>query len=223
MGAIRQGAPLVASLTAMALSAFDRNRPAGAGLLALAAWSAWFFRDPPRNCPGDPQTLYSAADGTVMSVEDIEWDWFIHGRALRIATFLSLLDVHVNRSPAAGRLVAYRRDPGTFAPAFLTHGSEHNARQLLGFEIHGDHGHQDHQDHPARPSSQVVVAQMAGFLARRIVTWRLPGDTVAAGDKIGMIRFGSRTDVIIPAGLAEPLVSPGTKVRSGVTPLARYL
>jgi phosphatidylserine decarboxylase len=113
----------------------------------------------------------------------------------------------VNRSPAAGRLVAYRRDPGGFAPAFLVGHSERNARRLLGIEA----------------ESRIVVAQVAGVLARRIVSWRLPGDRLAAGQKLGMIRFGSRTDLLVPAGLATALVRPGATVRAGLTPLARYV
>ncbi|MBI3969890.1 MAG: phosphatidylserine decarboxylase [Chloroflexi bacterium] len=213
LGAVRAGAPIVAATTAAALAALAKNRSLGLSLFALAAWSAWFFRDPPRQCPGEPGTLYAAADGVITAIDEVEWDWFVHGRALRIVTFLSAFDVHVNRSPAAGRLVAYRRDSGGFAPAFLVGGSERNARQLLGIEEGWG---------PGSEANRIVVAQIVGLLARRIVSWRLPGDTLAAGQKLGMIRFGSRTDVLIPAGLAEPLVTKGTRVRAGLTPIARY-
>lgn len=170
-----------------------------------------------RRCPAEPGVLYAPADGTITAVDEVEWDWHVHGRALRIVTFLSILDVHVNRSPAAGRLVAYRRDAGGFAPAFLTGHSESNARQLLGIEVERAPGIPD----PAS-DRHIVVAQVVGILARRIVSWRLPGDTLAAGEKLGMIRFGSRTDLLVPAGLATPLARPGTVVRAGITPLARY-
>ncbi|MGH2354985.1 MAG: phosphatidylserine decarboxylase [Chloroflexota bacterium] len=234
LGAIRAGAPLATGLAMVGLAAVARSRPMGVALLALASWAAWFFRDPPRVCPGEPDTVYAAADGVVTAVDEVEWDWFIYGRALRIVTFLSLVDVHVNRSPVAGRLVASRRDPGSFAPAFLVGGSANNARQLLGIEaefevrrstIEARHDRlrtSNLEPRTAPGRHRVVVAQVAGFLARRIVSWRLPGDAVAAGQKLGMIRFGSRTDVLVPAGVAEPLVSPGTRVRAGLTPIARY-
>jgi phosphatidylserine decarboxylase len=240
-GAAREGAPLVAVAAAVALLAAG-NRPSagysrragrrGTGIpgtrvgrfggAALAAWGAWFFRDPVRRCPGDPATLYAAADGRILVVDQVESDWFVRGPALRIATFLSPLDVHVNRSPAAGRLVAYRREPGSFAPAFLAGRSGQNARQLLGIEI-GGHGAAAGRPAGGAQRDRLVVTQIAGLVARRIVSWRLPGDALAAGQKLGMIRFGSRTDVTLPAGLAEPLVAPGDRVQAGLTPIARYI
>ena len=230
LAAVREGAPLVAALALAGLVAgARRQRVAGAGLLALATWCGWFFRDPPRRCPAEAGVLYAPADGVVTAVDEVDWDWFFHGRALRILTFLSLFDVHVNRSPAAGRLVAYRRDPGGFAPAFLVPRSERNARQLLGIEVQSEVRSPKSEvdsmtsDFGLRTSDRrIVVAQVAGLLARRIVAWRLPGDKLAAGQKLGMIRFGSRTDLLVPAGLAAPLVRPGDTVRAGLTPLARY-
>jgi phosphatidylserine decarboxylase len=220
--ATRDGAPLVAGLTLLALAVARRHALAGGGVFALAAGCAWFFRDPPRHCPGEPGVLYAPADGVVTAVDQVEWNWFFHGRALRIVTFLSVLDVHVNRSPVAGRLLAYRRDPGGFAPAFLTRRSEGNARQLLGIEVEPE-GQSPPWNRQARSSEgRIVVAQVVGVLARRIVSWRLPGDKLAAGQKLGMIRFGSRADLLMPAELATPLVTPGAVVRAGLTPLARY-
>jgi phosphatidylserine decarboxylase len=216
LAAVREGAPLTAAVVALGLAAWRRQRVLGAGLLALAAWSAWFFRDPPRRCPGEPDLLYAPADGVIVAVDEVDWDWYIHGRALRIATFLSPLDVHVNRSPAAGRLVAYRREPGAFAPAFLTGHAERNARQLLAIERGLPRAGE------AAEGDRIVVAQITGMVARRIVSWRLPGDPVAAGQKLGMIRFGSRTDLLAPAGVASPLVATGLHVRAGLTPVARY-
>jgi phosphatidylserine decarboxylase len=220
---VRAGAPIVIAFGVVALLVLSRSRPLGAVLLVITAWAAWFFRDPERTCPAEPGVLYSAADGRVMKVEELDWDWHIHGRALRVAIFLSALDVHVNRSPGAARIVASRRDPGPFAPAFLKGASERNARQLIGMELE-ETGLPDYTRAFQQPDGRrLVVAQIVGIMARRIVTWRLPGDSVAAGAKLGMIRFGSRTDVIVPAGLAEPLVRPGDRVIAGITPIARYL
>jgi phosphatidylserine decarboxylase len=243
LAAMREGAPLVVALALAGVAVARRRRLWGGGLLALAAWCGWFFRDPPRRCPAEPGVLYAPADGVVTTVDAVEWDWFFHGRALRIVIFLSIFDVHVNRSPAAGRLVAYRRDPGGFAPAFLVGPSERNARQLLGIEMDSPKslvlspkstigGSPQTQEVGLRTQDlgprthdfgrRIVVAQVAGLLARRIVSWRLPGDELAAGEKLGMIRFGSRTDLLVPAGQAAPLVRPGETVRAGLTPLARY-
>ncbi len=244
----------MATTALAALLVMARLRRSGAALLALAAWLAWFFRDPPRACPGDPDLLYAPADGVVTAVEEIEWPWFIQGRALRVITFLSAFDVHVIRSPAAARLVAYERIAGGFAPAFLTQRSERNARLLLALvrEVHeagegaapgasagGAIGIR-REDRPLdgtagqeellagltvqlpAPERRIVVAQVAGLLARRIVSWRWPGDQLAAGEKLGMIKLGSRTDLLVPAGVAVPLVQSGDRVQAGLTPLLRY-
>ena len=210
--AVREGLPLVAALAAAGALTLTRSRPAGALLLGVTVWAAWFFRDPERLCPAEAGVLYSAADGRVMSVEEVDCEWHLHGRALRIAVFLSPLDVHVNRSPVAARLVASRRDPGPFAPAFLVGHSDANARQLLGLEVDGRSG----------PGGKMVVTQIVGFMARRIVSWRLPGDHLDAGEKLGMIRLGSRTDVLLPLDAVSPLVRAGDRVFAGVTPVARY-
>lgn len=228
LGAVRSGVPLVAVLGAfggwgwIAGRRRPRHRWWSAPLLALTLWVAWFFRDPPRRCPGDQDVLYAPADGTVTAVDEVDWDWFFHGRALRLVTFLSLLDVHVTRSPVAGRLVASRRDRGGHAPAFLVRGADRNARLLSGIvrrplpstPLGGQPGDQ--------PDDRVVLAQVVGFLARRIVPWRSPEDRVLAGQKMGLMRFGSRADVLIPAGRAVPLVAPGDRIRAGLTPIARY-
>ena len=214
---------MVAALALAGLGVARRRPVAGAGLLALATWCGWFFRDPSRRCAAEPGVLYAPADGVVMAVDEVEWDWFFRGRALRIVTFLSIFDVHVNRSPAAGRLMAYRRDPGGFAPAFLAGHSERNARQLLGIEVQPEVRSPKPEFIDATSDRRLVVAQVAGLLARQIVSWRLPGDRLAAGQKLGMIRFGSRTDLLVPASHALPLVQTGDMVRAALTPLARYV
>lgn len=247
----------MATTALAALLVMVRLRRFGVALLTLAAWLAWFFRDPPRACPGDPGLLYAPADGVVTAVEEIDWPWFIQGRALRVVTFLSAFDVHVIRSPAAARLVAYERIAGGFAPAFLAQRSERNARLLLALvrevqeasegaapgasaggaigirqedqplqPLDGATGQEESLPGPTvqlpAPERRIVVAQVAGLLARRIVSWRWPGDRLAAGEKLGMIKLGSRTDLLVPAGVAVPLVQSGDRVRAGLTPLLRY-
>jgi phosphatidylserine decarboxylase len=206
--ALREGLPLIAGAAALAvvLGALDR-RLAWPPLLLAGAIAA-FFRDPRRTTPPDDGCIYAAADGFVLDVDEIDEPWFLGGRALRIITFLSLFDVHVNRSPVAGTLRKTRHIDGGYAPAMDRAGSEQNERQLLGIE-------------GARGS--LVVVQIAGLLARRIRLWVEPGTTLRAGEKFGMIKFGSRTDVIVPLGEARALVARGDRVRAGLTPIARYL
>lgn len=189
------GAPLLLS-----------GRRSGWPLLALAAGVLAFFRDPERPPPTDPALVYAASDGFVTGVDDdVEEPWLPGGRALRITVFLSLHNVHVNRSPVAGRITRTERLGQGFAPALL-HGAQDNRRNRLAL------------DGPAGP---VVVVQVAGALARTITNWVRTEDRVVAGERLGIIHFGSRTDVLLPAGAADVLVSRGTRVVGGVTPLAR--
>lgn len=183
-----------------------RGRRAGWGLLAAAAAVTAFFRDPERAVPQDPALVLAASDGFVTGVdEDVEEPWLPGGRATRVTVFLSLTDVHVNRSPVAGRLTRAEEVGEGFAPALLK-GAQDNRRNRLAL------------DGPAGP---VVVVQVAGALARTITNWAAVGDDLAAGERIGLIHFGSRTDVLLPAGSADVLVQRGSRVRGGVTPLAR--
>ncbi len=178
------------------------------GLLAtgIAGAVLLFFRDPERPLDPDPDVVYAAADGVVTDVEDAHEPWIPGGEALRISTFLSIHNVHVNRSPVEGSVTKMEEVAGGFLPAFLG-GSKGNYQNRLTID---------------GPKGRAVVAQIAGVVARRISRWVEIGERVAAGQRIGLIHFGSRTDVILPAGSADPLVSPGDLVWAGVTPLARY-
>ena len=192
---VAAGAPLVLS-----------GRRSGWALLGLAASVLAFFRDPERPLPRDPSLVYAASDGFVTAVdEDVDDPWLPMPSATRITVFLSLHNVHVNRSPVAGRISAAEQLGEGFAPALLS-GAQDNRRNRLAL------------DGPAGP---VVVVQVAGALARTISNWVRVGDRVVAGERLGLIHFGSRTDVLLPAEAADVLVSRGTRVRAGVTPLAR--
>lgn len=205
--AVREGWPLIAGLAALAvpLGALDRRLIWPPLLLAGAV--AAFFRDPRRVTPPDEWCIYAAADGIILAIDEVDEPWFLGGRGLRIVIFLTLFNVHVNRSPVAGCLEKIQHIDGGYAPAMSRVGSEENERQLLA--ISGAHG-------------PLVVVQIAGLLARRIRLWTAPGATLRAGQKVGMIKFGSRTDVIVPLGTAHPLVAKGDRVKAGITPLARY-
>lgn len=165
-----------------------------------------FFRDPKRDLPAEPDVLYAPADGTIVGVDTVPEKWLGGDDALRISTFLALHNVHVNRSPAAGEIVEAESIGGGYAPAFLSRAAE-NHRKRLAIEDGG---------------RRVVVVQTAGMLARRISSWAWLGDRVAPGERIAVIHFGSRAEVLVPAGDAEPLARVGQRVRAGVTPLARY-
>ena len=180
-----------------------------AGLLGLGAAGAslLFFRDPERPLEPDPDIVYSAADGFVTEVEEAHEDWIPGGEALRISTFLSIHNVHVNRSPVQGSITKMEEVAGRFVPAFLGGAKEENHQNRIAID---------------GPRGRTVVVQIAGMVARRISRWVDTGESVAAGQRIGLIHFGSRTDVLLPAGSADPLVRTGDRVRAGETPLARY-
>jgi phosphatidylserine decarboxylase len=172
--------------------------PPGRARLAAAASTALcaaFFRDPDRE-PGDAEFV-APADGRVTAVDrcaDGRW---------RVSIYMSLRDVHVNRAPADAAVLGRQHHPGGHLPAF-DKDSERNERMHWTF---------------ATPRGPLELIQIAGALARRIVPYRAPGDAVLCGERIGLIRFGSRTDVVLPRGV-EPDVSVGDRVRAGVSRLA---
>ena len=181
-------------------------RRSGLLLTGIAGASLLFFRDPERPLEPEPDVVYAAADGIVTDVEDAHEPWIAGGEALRISTFLSIHNVHVNRSPVEGSITKMEEVAGGFLPAFLG-GAKGNYQNRIAID---------------GPEGRAVVAQIAGAVARRISRWIQIGDSVTAGQRIGLIHFGSRTDVLLPKGSADPLVSPGDLVRAGKTPLARY-
>jgi len=172
-------------------------------LLALCAGTAFFFRDPQRIPPTDAGVVVSPADGRVMEVTEEA----VEGRAgRRISIFLSIMNVHVNRSPMAGRVgkVEYRR--GRFYNAMRSRASVDNEQNVI---------------HLQTERGEIVFKQIAGAIARRVVCWKRPGDEVKLGERIGLIRFGSRMDVWLPQD-AEIVARPGQHVAGGVSVLARW-
>jgi phosphatidylserine decarboxylase len=170
-----------------------------------AAAAIAFFRDPPRAVVPDEGVAYAACDGRVLAVERVRDARFGEEEWLRIAVFLSLLDVHINRSPIAGKVVQQVRAAGGYAPADSPAAARNHALYTV---IDG-------------PRARCVVAQRAGLVARRIVAWARPGALLAQGDRFGLIRFGSRTDVYLPASRFAATVAPGESVIGGVTAIAR--
>ncbi len=198
-----KGATLMTALSALMRAL--KIPYASAPLAAAAGYSA-FLRDPERKVRLDTQLAYSAADGTVLAIETRNDPRLGEGEWVRISTFLGVNDVHINRSPIAGKIVDGFSRSGGNQPAFRP-GAEHNHSRFTVIE--GLYG-------------RCAVAQRVGVLARRIVNWFGVGDLLAQGERYGLIRFGSRTDVYLPSGMVEVLVKPGDRVVGGITPLARY-
>ena len=165
-------------------------------VLLLAAFVAFFFRNPKREIPSDPRIIVSPADGRVVKIERV-------GNVTKLSIFLSIFNVHVNRSPIAGRIEAMDYRKGKFKAAFDHAASVENERNII-MVTQGD--------------LKLVFTQIAGLIARRIVCWKKVGDTVSKGELIGLIRFGSRVDVLFPAG-TEVTVERGARVRGGSTPI----
>lgn len=171
----------------------------------------WFFRDPERSIPAGPGLVVSPADGKVVEITRLEYDGYVDGPAVRIGIFLSILNVHVNRAPLAAKVIALRYYPGQFISALKPESATENEAMWIALE----------EERP--PYRRIAVRQIAGQFARRIVCDLRPGETVARGHKFGMIKLGSRTELILPA--AEDLTilaEVGQKVRGGADVLAQY-
>jgi phosphatidylserine decarboxylase len=176
----------------------------------LLIWLISFFRNPLRRIPDDPRAIVSPADGLVVDVTQLAHYDFIGGPAVRIGIFLSIFNVHINRAPLAGRVVELHYHPGEFLNALRPESAERNEFMWIGFE----------QIDP--PSRRFAVRQISGMLARRIVCTLQPGQTVTRGEIFGMIKLGSRTELILPADAAEATVQPGDLVRAGSHVVARW-
>ncbi len=165
-----------------------------------------FFRDPLRNPPPGAYHIIAPADGKVIVVKPVEESEFFHSRAQLISIFMSPLDVHVNRNPVSGIVRYTRYVPGEYFAAFEDKASEKNEQMIVGID---------------NSLGKVLFKQIAGFIARRIVCTLKVGDTVTAGHRFGMIKFGSRVDVVIPADAAVQ-VKVGDRTVAGETVLADF-
>lgn len=200
----KAGVPFIAGALAPAAAlAAARRYGWAATFAALGGFLAFFFRDPDRAVPSDPNLVVAPADGRVMIAGPSEPRWSPPGDWLQIAIFLSPLDVHINRSPVDGRITRVDYRQGRFLPAYQPHASE-NERNEIWIDHHGE---------------TVVVRQVVGVLARRIVCRVGEGDALARGERIGLMKFGSRMDVFLPRH-AHLAVSVGERVVGGETVLA---
>lgn len=180
-------------------------------LAALAvlffSFSLYFFRDPERRINADPHALLAPADGTVIDVRQVDEPRYMQGKAQRISIFMSVFNVHVNRSPASGTIEQVRYHQGKFISAFKEKASEDNENLFVGL-VWKEH------------NRRIAVAFIAGLIARRIVFYKRLHDTVSQGERINMIRFGSRVDLYVPADVPVS-VKKGDKVTAGLTVVAR--
>jgi phosphatidylserine decarboxylase len=179
---------------------------AGLGFLA-AAFFLYFFRDPERAIPGDAAVIVSPADGRVIRVDEVREEEFLQGVAKRVAIFMNVFNVHVNRAPVAGVIASSEHRNGRFLAAFKDEAEKTNERQAT--LLAADQG------------SQVLVVQIAGLLARRIIAFRSPGDRLSKGERLGLICFGSRVDIYLPA-TCEVIVKKGDRLQAGASILGRW-
>jgi len=208
----REGFPFILGAALLAAAAFAvavNRRSWGFWLVALfvlvlAVWVAYFFRDPERTGQRGPTLVISPADGKLVMVTEVDEPSFIGGRALRLSIFMNVFNVHVNRYPVGGAVKYLFYNKGKFLNAASDKSSLENEQQSVGIET--AHG-------------RVLVRQIAGLIARRIVTYSLMNEVVHQGDRMGMIRFGSRVDVFLPTS-AHVKSKPGDVMAGGVTVLA---
>jgi len=200
-----EGWPFIAASMALTGLAFGFGPPWLTAVLgAGAAFVIAFFRNPSRAVPGDEHTVVAPADGRVLAVDAIEDE---HGRkGLRIAIFLSVFNVHVNRAPLAGRVLSLTRGGTRFLAAWDPRGERENVRLAMELEL--------------ADGRRIVVTQITGLIARRIVCHARVGDWILRGARYGLIRFGSRTDVLLPPG-SVATVKPGDPVRGGASIIGR--
>lgn len=196
--------PFVAAAAIPAVAAAWWSGPVALALLVVPLAVALFFRDPARRVPADPSLVLSPADGVVMHAGPARPDETPAGTWQQVTIFLSVLDVHINRTPLSGRVLSVAYVPGSFRAAFRAdaHRNEHS-------EIWLDHD-----------GVVIVVRQVVGLLARRVVCRVAVGQALAAGERIGLMKFGSRMDVFVPV-TAALAVARGDRVRGGETVLAR--
>ncbi len=173
-------------------------------LLLVALWVAYFFRDPERTGDRGPSLVVSPADGKLIMITEVDEPGFIHGRAIRLSIFMNVFNVHVNRYPVGGVVKYIHYNKGKFFNAAAEKSSLENEQMSVGIET---------------PRYRILVRQIAGLIARRIVTYSKLAETVKQGDRMGIIRFGSRVDVFIPTG-SRVQAKLGDATTAGVTILA---
>ncbi len=197
-----EGLPVVAvlAIAAVALWALGWYK-AAAVVTALCVFSLWFFRNPERVIPAGEGLVVAPADGKVVFVGEVNETRYLNARALKVSIFMSVFDVHVNRAPESGRVAEIRYNKGKFFSANLDKASLDNEQNAVIMDT---------------PRGRLMFVQIAGLIARRIVCWTNPGDTLTRGERFGLIMFGSRLDLYMPPG-TEIRVKNGDRTKAGET------
>ncbi len=199
----REGVPFLAAVAVPAAAAWALGwTVVGALFGAAALFTGWFFRNPSRRIPDGPNLIVSPGDGRVLAVMEEEEPRFLKARAVRVSIFLSPLNVHINRTPCEGLVKAISYSPGKFLVASRTEATLQNEQTAMLIET--DAG------------CRILCVQVAGYVARRIVCWLSEGERVERGERYGLIRFGSRMDLYVPAG-TQVWVKAGDRVTGGET------
>lgn len=175
-------------------------------LTLLTLWVAYFFRDPERTGERGPDVVIAPADGRVVHVMEVDEPAFMQGRAMRVSIFMNVFNVHVNRYPSTGVVKYLHYNPGKFLNAATEKSSLENEQSSVGIET---------------PRGRVMMRQIAGLIARRIITYSKVDDAAEQGQRMGLIRFGSRVDVFLPIG-TPVLVKVGEHTVAGTTVIARF-
>ena len=212
MNVAREGIPFILIAVAVAIAAFalaltKRSWPLwliAFVLMLIALWVAYFFRDPERTGDRGDKLVISPADGRISHIVEVDEPNFVHGKAIRISVFMNVFNVHVNRYPVSGVVQYTHYNPGKFLNAATEKSSLENEQMSVGI-----------QSGPYK----ILVRQIAGLIARRIVTYSKMGDPATQGDRFGLIRFGSRVDVFVPLG-STIRVKIGDTPAAGTTVLA---
>jgi len=175
--------------------------------VVFSLFCLWFFRDPDASVPADLNVIIAPAHGKVDVIDESNEPEFMGGLCRRVSIFLSVIEVHVQKAPVAGKLVQLKHTRGRFMSALKQDSAAHNENVLIGFES------------SEKPGEKIAVRLIAGVLARRIIPWIAEGDEVARGERISLIQFGSRVDIYLPL-TTEIRVKLGDKVRGGETVIA---
>jgi len=212
MRIVRDGWKFILPFLLLAVVFFFLWRIGGLLLLVLASLILFFFRDPERKIPGGENLILSPADGKVIDISEVKNESFPPSGRKVVRIFMSIFNVHVQRSPVKGKVEWVKYNPGKFMAAYTEKASESNESNLIGIKT----------DNGLNFSGQtVLVKQIAGSVARRICCWCKEGDNLNAGQRIGMIRFGSRVDVYLPQEI-EIKVNKGDRVIGGETLLGKF-
>ncbi len=199
---------LAPGILGAAIGHFTKNKKLLYAGLGASFLMAWFFRDPDRYPPFDRELIVSPADGRIVTLKKVKEERYLQQEAFQIGIFMNIFDVHVNRSPVTGRVLDIWHEPGKFLPADRDDAFDKNEKHYYLLE--------------RLDGLPLLVVQVAGLIARRTVPFVQKGDELIVSERLGLIKFGSRVEIFIPAEKTRLLVNLGHRVRAGESPLALY-